>query len=165
MHRSDLGDTRDVVVRNPNSKPETSSLAADLRRTWRDVPEIRRLCFANATYWAAAAGANMTVLPLVLAGDPLEFSSATIGTLFAGQAAVAVVAAAPVAAVADRFGPATLLPPALVVAGAAYAAFPLAVGHGYPGVASAMAASAAAGALLGSAPTAAGDQKPCSGST
>jgi len=148
-----IRDTRDVRAEEPPAR--APSMLADARAAWRDVPEIRRLCLANVTYWMAAAGANMTVLPLVLAGPPLAFAPATIGTLFAGQAAIALVAAAPVAALADRVGPARLVPPALVVAGAAYAAFPAAAAHGYEGVAAAMAVSAVGGALLGSAPTAA----------
>ena len=86
-----IRDTRDVRAPAPRADP---SVLGDARAAWRDVPEIRRLCLANVTYWMAAAGANMTarrpeffffflpqkfvfffeVLPLVLAGPPLAFA-------------------------------------------------------------------------------------------
>lgn len=83
----------------------------------------------------------MTVLPLVLATD-LGLGPGAIGALFAGQAVIAVAGAVPVAALADRLGPATLIPPALLVTAGAYALFPASVSHSYECVAAAMALSA-----------------------
>ena len=51
------------------------------------------------------AGANMTLLPLVLASDRFALSPAEVGMCFALQSLISVMGAAPSASLADRVGP------------------------------------------------------------
>ena len=66
-----------------------------------------------------------------------------------------VVGAVPAASLADKYGPATMIPPALLVYAAAFGALPFASAHSYEAVACAMALQACGSCLLGSAPSAA----------
>ena len=102
----------------------------------------------------------MTVLPLVLAtdlGGLQALGPGQIGALFAGQACISVVGAVPAASLADKYGPATMIPPALLVYAAAFGALPFASAHSYEAVACAMALQACGSCLLGSAPSAAAE--------
>jgi len=127
--------------------------AASYYSLLKDDAAIRQLCAVNALYWLGFGGANMTVLPLVLASDRFGLDAAHIGAIYAAQAAMAVVAAMPVAALADRFGPRNLLAPALGISALGMAAFPLALT--VEQAAPALAVWTLGSALLGSAPTAA----------
>ena len=145
-----LGSLEDVEP--PAVSP--SMIVTRLRRSLHSSPELRRLCIANYAYWATLAGASMTVLPLVLVTD-LGLGPGQIGALFAGQACISVAGAVPVAALADRYGPSTMIPPALLVTAVAFGALPWAAQTGYEAVAGAMALQACGSCLLGSAPSAA----------
>ena len=140
--------------------PDTNiaNIVRRVKRSLQDSPELRRLCVANYAYWATLAGASMTVLPLVLAtdlGGLQALGPGQIGALFAGQACISVVGAVPAASLADKYGPATMIPPALLVYAAAFGALPFASEHSYEAVACAMALQACGSCLLGSAPSAA----------
>jgi len=67
----------------------------------------------------------MTLLPLMLASQ-FGLSPAEIGTTFALQGALAMIAAGPLASLADRWGPVRLLAPALGLMAVSMATLPLA---------------------------------------
>ena len=56
----------------------------------RAIPMMRALLLLNGAYWGALAGANMTLLPLMLAGDTFGLSAPQIGGVFALQSIVSV---------------------------------------------------------------------------
>jgi len=89
---------------------------------------------ANLAFFATIAGANMTVLPLVLTGD-MGLAPAVVGSLFAINAGVSLAATLPVAKVADKLGPSNIIVPALLATSAAFAYLPWASHHGYEFVA------------------------------
>jgi len=154
--RSMLAETRGSREIGDAAAPPQSQTAREvvdeLRTSWDASPEIRRLGLANLAFFATIAGVNMTVLPLVLTGD-LGLSPGAVGSLFAIQAAVSLVATLPVAKLADRVGPANLIPAGLATAGVAFAALPFATGFEH--VAGIMALQGLGSCVLGSAPTAA----------
>ena len=155
-----LSETRGLGSLEDGPPPPTdvSTIVRRVKRSLQDSPELRRLCVANYAYWATLAGASMTVLPLVLAtdlGGLQALGPGQIGALFAGQACISVVGAVPAASLADKYGPATMIPPALLVYAAAFGALPFASAHSYEAVACAMALQACGSCLLGSAPSAA----------
>ena len=156
-----LSETRGVGSLEDGPPPPTdvATIVRRVKRSLQDSPELRRLCVANYAYWATLAGASMTVLPLVLAtdlGGLQALGPGQIGALFAGQACISVVGAVPAASQsADKYGPATMIPPALLVYAAAFGALPFASAHSYEAVACAMALQACGSCLLGSAPSAA----------
>ena len=96
----------------------------------------------------------MTILPLVLTGD-MGLAPAVVGSLFAINAGVSLAATLPVAKVADKLGPSTIIAPALLATAGAFAYLPWASHHGYEFVAVAMAVQGLGSCVLGSAPTAA----------
>jgi len=115
---------------------------------------LQRLGVANWAYWVSLAGVNMTVMPLKLASpDGLALPPATIGALFAMQAAISVVAALPVGALADRIGPERMIAPSLCALGCSNALLPLA--HDITSAAGVMAIAALANTVCGGQPTAA----------
>ena len=179
--RSVLAETRGSREIGDAAAPPQSQTAREvvdeLRTSWDASPEIRRLGLANLAFFATIAGVNMTagpgrrtrltsaprrrhggddappqVLPLVLTGD-LGLSPGAVGSLFAIQAAVSLAATLPVAKLADRVGPANLIPAGLATAGVAFAALPFATGFEH--VAGIMALQGLGSCVLGSAPTAA----------
>ena len=139
---------------NPPQTQSASDVVRELRASWKSSPELRRLCAANYAFLATIAGANMTVLPLVLSGD-MGLSPGAVGSLFAVQAAVSLAATIPVAKLADAWGPSTVIPPAMLVTAAAFATLPWADHLGYEYVACTMAVQGLGTCVLGSAPTAA----------
>uniref|UniRef100_A0A7S1S5X5 Calmodulin n=1 Tax=Alexandrium catenella TaxID=2925 RepID=A0A7S1S5X5_ALECA len=75
---------------------------------WRSVLEssigVRALCATQTVLWAAVAGTNMTLLPLLLSAEPLSFTASSIGMLSAGLATLGVVVTQPLAVLADKYG-------------------------------------------------------------
>ena len=139
---------------NPPQTQSASDVVRELRESWKSSPELRRLCAANYAFLATIAGANMTVLPLVLTGD-MGLAPAVVGSLFAINAGVSLAATLPVAKVADKLGPSNIISPALLATAGAFAYLPWASHHGYEFVAVAMAVQGLGSCVLGSAPTAA----------
>ena len=128
----------------------------ELWTTWNSETshELRRLCVANLAFFATIAGANMTVLPLVLTGD-MGLAPAVVSSLFAINAGVSLAATLPVAKVADKLGPWNIIVTALLATAGAFAYLPWASHRGYEFVAVAMAVQGLGSCVLGSAPTAA----------
>lgn len=130
------------------------AVAATLRGwvpLWRH-DELRGVLIVNGCYWFCLAGANMTLLPLMLASERFGLGPAEIGGLFAMQSAISVVGAMPSAALSDRVGPANVLAPSLLLTALSIGAFPLAAD--LPQAAGVLCTWALGGVLLGSAPTA-----------
>lgn len=112
---------------------------------------MRAASVVNIAYWVALAGGNMTLLPLMFAGQ-YGLSPSEIGAAFALQAAVAVAGAGPAALLADRYGPQRVLAPALALMAIPMACLPIA-----PGITEAalpLALMALGSTALASAPTA-----------
>lgn len=123
--------TRCLVPETRPTVSQQNSLPALVRLTlaqWRPLlgnGELRAALAVNAAYWVALAGGNMTLLPLMLAGQ-FGLSPAEIGMTFASQGAVSVLAAGPLASLADRIGPEQLLAPGLCLMALSMGMLPLA---------------------------------------
>lgn len=89
----------------------TSQMFTQWGPSCRDA-KLRELLLVNVAYWMALSGAQVTVLPLVLTTQ-FSLNPAEIGMVFAMQSVASVLAAEPVARLADRVGPDRLLAPAL----------------------------------------------------
>lgn len=111
----------------------------------RTCPEVRGLLAMQGSVYAAIAGTQLTLMPLLLFAEPLCFSAPQIGGLSAAVAALGVVVTQPLAHFADRYGRAN----ALVLGGgtmaASMAAVPLV---GTPALVSGAVATAAVGQNL-----------------
>eukprot|EP00747_Dinoflagellata_sp_TGD_P005979 gnl/TRDRNA2_/TRDRNA2_115549_c1_seq1.p1 gnl/TRDRNA2_/TRDRNA2_115549_c1~~gnl/TRDRNA2_/TRDRNA2_115549_c1_seq1.p1 ORF type:complete len:374 (-),score=48.84 gnl/TRDRNA2_/TRDRNA2_115549_c1_seq1:111-1085(-) len=90
----------------------------------RTSNDMRLLSTANTVLQVAQGGAAGTLLPLFLSFPPLEFSTATVGLLFAGMAAVGVVAARPLASLADKYGRVPAMASGLAILGTSIALVP-----------------------------------------
>eukprot|EP00939_MAST-03C_sp_MAST-3C-sp1_P000798 g798.t1 len=133
---------------------QSRSMLDDIREwgpIWQDS-KIRTLMFLNMSYWAATAGANMTLLPLMLASEKFNLEPAMIGAAFAIQSAVSVAGAVPVASLADRIGPNKIIAPGMAITGVAMASFPFT--ETVPTAFCVLAFWALGSTMLGSAPTA-----------
>ena len=128
---------------NPNPKP---NLYPSLYPNPNPSPSLTQRPTLTLT------GANMTLLPLMLAGDKFALSAAEIGGCFAVQSLIFVLGAAPSAALADRVGPRNVIAPGLAISASAMMAFPLA--QDMPQALAVLCVWAAGGTFLGSAPTA-----------
>ena len=122
------------------------------RRAARGLDNFTQKLGGDHAFLATIAGANMTVLPLVLSGD-MGLSPGAVGSLFAVQAAVSLAATIPVAKLADAWGPSTVIPPAMLVTAAAFATLPWADHLGYEYVACTMAVQGLGTCLLYTSPS------------
>jgi len=153
---SELDGSTNRLLDDQSTPPSTvlGSVYATLGQ-WRPLlmhRELRPLLLLNGAYWVSLAGANMTLLPLVLASDRFALSPAEVGMCFALQSLISVMGAAPSASLADRVGPANVISPALAVTASAMMAFPFA--ESLPQALAVLCVWAAGGTILGSAPTA-----------
>lgn len=96
---------------------------------WRDVLRassiVRLLCGTQAMLFAAVAGTNMTLMPLLLVAEPLSFTASAIGALSATIATIGIVVLQPLAFFADRYGRRTALGVGSATMGLSMAAVPL----------------------------------------
>ncbi|OEU12515.1 MFS general substrate transporter [Fragilariopsis cylindrus CCMP1102] len=69
------------------------------------IPTIRNVCIMNGFYWVALAGAQMTLLPLILT-DPsgLAFTATQVGQVYMGMSLVQVLGNPIFARVVDKVG-------------------------------------------------------------
>jgi len=65
-------------------------------------PRLQSVLLLNGCFWVSVAGAQMTLLPILLSQQ--GYSSSHIGSIFAGMSAVAVLGATPSAMLADKVG-------------------------------------------------------------
>lgn len=105
-----------------------SQLFTNAFSSWHDVvkesSEIRSLCLAQLALFAAVGGTNMTLLPSLLAGEPLSLTGFMIGAVSSAVATVAIVVAQPLAIFADKYGRRTALGLGSAVMGASLAVVP-----------------------------------------
>ncbi|CAE8608386.1 unnamed protein product, partial [Polarella glacialis] len=140
----------------PTKEPSLPLLSwlKQMRAQWglllRDS-EVRAALGINCAAWFAHAGANMTLLPLMLAGGQLALSPAQIGSVFAAQSALNLLLTGPAASATDRFGPGNVIAPSLAMTTVAIALFPLA--EDLMQASAVLALWTAGGSLLSSAPT------------
>lgn len=75
--------------------------------SWRELmkkKDLRDVMFIYGAYWAAIAGTQMTLLPLMMVGPGLHLGASEIGMTFAFISMTGVAASTPVAYLADRHG-------------------------------------------------------------
>ncbi len=66
-------------------------MAGFMCSVFKNIPEAQVLCASQTTLWAAIAGTNMTLMPLLLVAEPLSFTASGIGALSAGISASPVL--------------------------------------------------------------------------
>ena len=75
--------------------------------SWRELmkkPALRNVMLIHGAYWAAIAGTQMTLLPLMMVGPALNLGASEIGMTFALISLTGVAASRPVAYLADKHG-------------------------------------------------------------
>lgn len=111
----------------------------------RSSADVRTLVGSQAMLYSAVAGTNMTLMPLLLFAEPLNFTAASIGALAAATATLGVVVTQPLAVFADTYGRRTALGLGSVWMGTSLALVPFA---GTPALVSGAIASTAVGQNL-----------------
>eukprot|EP00940_MAST-03C_sp_MAST-3C-sp2_P002348 g2348.t1 len=137
-----------------DTRGATQTIVEEIRG-WGPIlqqPRVRTLMFMNLFYWAATAGAQMTLLPLMLASEKFDLDPSMIGAAFAIQSIVSVACAAPVASIADKIGPNKVIAPGMAITGSAMAALPFT--ETVPTAFAVLGIWALGSSMLGSAPTA-----------
>lgn len=75
--------------------------------SWKELmkkPALRDVMLIHGAYWAAIAGTQMTLLPLMMVGPDLNLGASEIGMTFALISLTGVAASRPVAYLADKGG-------------------------------------------------------------
>jgi MFS transporter, DHA1 family, multidrug resistance protein len=92
--------------RGGNNASSSSTLWAVVT-DWRDVltsqPAVRNVIAMNGMYWTTLAGAQMTILPLLLTTSA-GYSAVDVGHVYMGMSALQIVGNHVFAAVSDRIG-------------------------------------------------------------
>lgn len=98
--------------------------------SWVDILQSSRdmqlLGLTQAMIAASQGGAQGTLLPLFLSNPPLDYSTAMVGSLFAGMAGLGVLSARPLGALSDRYGRMPAAACGLVILGVSVAGVPFA---------------------------------------
>jgi len=106
-----------------------ASLFAEAFSSWSSVlrtsTEVRMLMGTQIALTAAQGGTSLTLMPLLLAADPLNFTSFMIGALVASTATLGIFVAQPLAVFADKYGRRTALGLGTGALAASMAAVPL----------------------------------------
>jgi MFS family permease len=101
--QQDRGDGR----RNGNNASSSSSTLWAVVTDWRDVltsqPAVRNVIAMNGMYWTTLAGAQMTILPLLLTTSA-GYSAVDVGHVYMGMSALQIIGNPVFAAVSDRIG-------------------------------------------------------------
>jgi MFS family permease len=117
------------------------------------TPKIRNVIIINGFYWVALAGAQMTLLPLLLT-DPngLAMTASQVGQVYMGMSIVQVLGNPIAAKYVDRIGkvPAMLAGCTLISAG--MATLPFGAAHDFTSLAAALGVWATGSTLLSTAP-------------
>jgi MFS family permease len=75
--------------------------------SWKEIMKIHlvpEVIYLNTVYYMAISACNMTILPLFMIGPQLSLAPSDIGMSFAFMSIISVLAAQPVASLADRYG-------------------------------------------------------------
>lgn len=100
------GQQRGGAANNASTSSSSSTLWAVVT-DWRDVltsqPAVRNVIAMNGMYWTTLAGAQMTILPLLLTTSA-GYSAVDVGHVYMGMSALQIVGNPVFAAVSDRIG-------------------------------------------------------------
>jgi MFS family permease len=105
------------------------SIFRDTLSSWKTLmknPRIRDIVLLNGAYWVTIAGAQMTLLPLLMVGPLLNLGATEIGGSFAMMSVVSVLSSYRIASLADRIGKIELTVAGAVFVSGSVAAIPFA---------------------------------------